>query len=75
MRGHLDGMKYKHNSNALHRHNVDLHGGNVQRYTARILRRERTLVPLNIIEGLYIEKQVIGTSMNGRNESGRGSLV
>ena len=46
-----------------------------QRYTTRILATERTVLPLSILEALYIEKQVPGSSLNERNEFGRGSII
>ena len=41
----------------------------------RILARDRRILPVKITEGLYIEAQIKGTSMNDKNEFGRGSLV
>ena len=75
MIAHRDGQRRKYQTNALYRHDREEHGGEMQKYSARILTRERTLLPLNIVEGLYIEKQIEGTSLNGRNESGRGAIV
>ena len=75
MLSHREGQRRKYQSNALYRHDLEVHSGVKQTYEARILIREQTLLPLSIIEGLYIEKQIIGTSLNGRNESGRGSIV
>ena len=75
MSAHLDGRRSKQSNNALFRHDRDVHSGTEQSYTARILGRERTNLPLNIIEGLYIEKQLIGTSLNGKNENGRGAMA
>ena len=75
MMNHKQGQKYRQSANPLHRHDVDHHGGEVQGYTARVLGRERSMLPLSIIEGLFIEAQIPGTSMNARNESGRGGLV
>ena len=75
MLAQVDGRRRKQSSNALFIHERDVHGGQEQSYTARILTREQILLPLNLIEGLYIEKQKIGTTMNGKNESGRGSII
>ena len=36
---------------------------------------EKNLLPLSILEGLYIEKQDPTQRLNERNESGRGGLV
>ena len=41
----------------------------------RILSREQKFLPLNILKGLYIESQQPLTSLNERNENGRGGLV
>ena len=63
MIAHRDGQRRKYQTNALYRHDREEHGGEMQKYSARILTRERTLLPLNIVEGLYIEKQIEGTSV------------
>ena len=52
-----------------------LHQGEFQKYTVRIVRKERNLLPLCIMEALYIEKQVVGTTLNDNNEYGRGKLI
>ena len=56
MQGHLSGQRSKSSSNPLWKHDSETHEGNPQTYTARILRRERTLLPLTVVEALYIEK-------------------
>ena len=40
-----------------------------------IIDDEKSVFPLSLTEGLYIESQYTGTSLNERNERGRGSLV
>ena len=75
MLGHLQGQRSKYTDNPLHRHDVDANEGEVQQYVTRILATERNLLPLAIIEGLYIEKQYPQSSINCRNEQGRGALV
>ena len=75
MVNHLKGQKSKNQSNPLHRHDLEIHQGEVQNYTTRILSSERNLLPLSVLEGIYIEKQRMGTTMNERNENGRGGLV
>ena len=75
MQGHLSGQRAKSKSNPLHRHDVEGHQGEPQEYTARILASEQKQLPLNILEALYIEKQVAGTTMNDKNEAGRGGIV
>ena len=37
--------------------------------------QKRNLLPLCILEGLYIEKQLNWVTMNDKNENGRGGLV
>ena len=61
MASHLKGQRAKSNSNPLYRHDRDHHHGEPQEYLTRILGRERSLLPLSILEGLYIEKQSPGT--------------
>ena len=75
MQGHLSGQRAKSNSNPLHRHDVEAHGGVPQQYECRILARERNQLPLKILEALYIEKQRPLTSLNDKNEAGRGGLI
>ena len=54
---------------------MEEHQGEPQLYTARILASEQKQLPLNILEALYIEKQIPGTTMNDKNEAGRGGIV
>ena len=75
MQGHLQKQKSKSSSNPLWRHDRDKHQGEFQKYTVRIIRKERNLLPLSIMEALFIEKQAIGTSLNDKNEYGRGKLI
>ena len=75
MTSHLAGQKSKSSHNPLYRHDRDCHDGDPQSYTMRILSREKSLLPLSILVSLYIEKQVEGTSINEKNEAGRGCLV
>ena len=75
MLAHMRGQRQKQGSNPLHRHDVEIHEGQQQEYTARVIGREQNILPLKILEGLYIEAQAPGTSMNERMEFGRGGLV
>ena len=75
MLAHRKGQRRRTRSNPLHRHDGDHHQGEPQSYTARILTREQKLLPLNVIESLYIEAQAPNTTMNKKNEHGRGKLV
>ena len=72
MKDHLKGQRAKSNSNPLWRHDHEYHEGEPQRYKTRILSKEQRLLPLSVLEGLYIEAQRSGTS---KNERGRGGLV
>ena len=72
MLGHKKGHKYKQTQNPLHRHDSEVHNSQPQEYSFRILSREQKILPLSVIESLYIEAQAQGTSMN---ERGRGGLV
>ena len=75
MKGHLKSQKSKSKHSPMWRHDKESHGGRHQQYYARILTREKSVFPLSLTEGLYIEAQHSGTSLNERNERGRGSLV
>ena len=75
MQSHLQNQKSKSSSSPLWRHDQSKHQGEFQKYTARIVRKERNLLPLCIMEALYIEKQVVGTTLNDKNEYGRGKLI
>ena len=71
----MQGQKAEQESNALHRHDVDQHDGEVQKYRTRILHSERNLLPLCLMEGVFIEKQDPNLRMNDRNEAGRGGII
>ena len=75
MMNYLQGQKSKRQRHPLHHHDTEILNGEVQIYKTRILGSERNLLPLCVLEGLYIEKQQLGTTMNEKNESGRGGLV
>ena len=64
-----------HNINALVKHNQEIHGGNKQSYTARLISQERGLLHLSVKEALLLESQLAGTSMNDRLEMGRGTGI
>ena len=72
---HLTGQKARRENNPLHRHDLKDHGGSPQSFKTRILGRERRILPLTILEALYIEGQSKGTSFNDINEYGRGQIV
>ena len=68
-------LKSKQNQNPLIRHDRDVHEGNPQKYTTRIMNIQMNILPLTVLEALYIEKQRDGTSINEKNEYGRGALI
>ena len=37
--------------------------------------RDKGVLPFSIVEALWIEKQIPETSLNERNEFGRGSII
>ena len=74
MVAHLEGQLAKKEANPLFRHDRDHHGGQLQKYRMRILCREQRVLPLSIMEALYIESQSPGTTINEKNEYGRGKL-
>ena len=69
MLSHLEGRKYKRKSSPLYRHDCDTHNEEPQTYIARIIGKDKTVFPLRLLEGLYIEAQPPGTSLNERNEN------
>ena len=75
MKDHLNGQKSKQNHNPLFRHDRDIHKGEPQKYTTRIMNTQMNILPLTVLEALYIEKQRDGTSINEKNEFGRGALI
>ena len=75
MISHLKNQKSKLQSSPLWRHDRDSHEGEHQEYETRILTREKTILSLAITEGLYIEAQMPETSLNEKNEKGRGGII
>ena len=72
---HIKGQKAKQSKNPLYRHDRDVHDGNPQLYTTRVMNCQKNILPLTVMEALYIEKQVRGTSLNEKNELGHGALI
>ena len=75
MLGHLAGQKAKNSKCPLWRHDEEAHAGQPQQYTTRVIRKERTLLPLSLTEALYIEKQSPGTTLNSKDERGRAIVT
>ena len=57
----------------MHKHDILKHNGQVQQYTARYVTEERGILPLAMREGILIESQIHGTSLNDRKEKGRAT--
>ena len=72
---HLKDRRSKIQKSPKYCHDMEAHNGEPQYYKTRILTREKSIFPLSLTEGFYIEGQVPGTSINERNDSGRGLLV
>ena len=68
---HQSGLK----SNIMVKHDQECHGGNVQRYTAKLVKSERSLLHLALTEAILIEGQMNGTSMNDRHERDKGTGI
>ena len=75
MKDHLRGQKSRRENNPLNRHDRDKHQGVPQSYKMRVLGKEQRILPLSVLEGLYIDSQKPGTSLNEKNERGRGGLI
>ena len=69
------GEPHMYKSSPLYRHDHDKHGGEPQSYTIGIMNSQRNILPLTVMEALFIEKQQEGTSMNEKNEFGWGALM
>ena len=65
----------KEEDNVMYKHDKDKHDGVVQRYTAHYVTEERSLLNLVMREGIMIQHQMHGTSMNERKEKGRGTGI
>ena len=62
----------------MYHHDLDTHNGEPQEYRARILTREKSVIPLSLTEGLYIEGLWLkdsGYSAKERYDSIRGAIM
>ena len=75
MIAHRKGHRRKDPGNALFIHDKEHHNGERQEYSAVTAHREMILLNLMMKEAIMIEGQHHGTSMNAKNEKGRGKLV
>ena len=72
---HLKSIKAKDQSNALANHIRLVHGDIPTTFTMRLMSSHRTVLNIFKTEAVFIEKQVVGSSMNQKREGGRGGLV
>ena len=68
-------IKYKNSSNVLALHIKTAHAGKVQQFTMKSCTSHRMVLSRYKTEGVYIEYQMCGTSLNARTEGGHGGLV
>ena len=71
----LKSIKAKDQSNALANHIRLVHGDIPTTFTMRLMSSHRTVLNIFKTEAVFIEKQVVGSSMNQKREGGRGGLV
>ena len=74
-KAHAQSIKYKHVSNAMAKHTMDKHQGVAQGFTMKPIATHRTVLARYKAEGVYIERQAPGTTLNSKAEGGRGGLV
>ena len=72
---HRTGHSRGQPGNALVRHDLEAHAGEKQTYSAVIVQKEQGLLTLMMREALLIEGQQHGSSMNGKQEHGRGNVI
>ena len=72
---HLKSIKAKDQSNALANHIRLAHGDIQTTFTMSLMSSHRTVLNRFKTEAVYIEKQVVGSSLNQKREGGRGGLV
>ena len=75
MMDHRKGHRRKDSGNALFIHDKECHNGEIQEYYSVTAHREMLLLNLMMKEAILIEGQQSGTSMNGKQEKGRGKLI
>ena len=72
---HRKGHRRKDSGNPLFIHDQECHNGERQEYYSVTAHREILLLNLMMKEAILIEGQQSGTSMNGKQEKGRGKLI
>ena len=76
MLSHQNKQRAKDTSGPLHRHDLEIHGGEPQRYTTEIVGKEKKILRLYTLEAKLMERQTEQLSMNERQErSRRGGIV
>ena len=72
---HREQHQKKNPSNVMHKHDVEKHNGDRQKYTAKLIQTDRGLLHISLREAILIAGQHYGTSMNDRLEKGRGTGI
>ena len=72
---HQQSVRSRNTSNALALHIRDAHAGVEQQFSMDACTSHRTVMTRYKTEGVYIEHQSVGTSLNSRMEEGCGGLV
>ena len=72
---HRTGHQRGDPKNVLVKHDKEHHNGVKQEYSATTVHREQAILNLMMKEALMIEGQHHRTSMNSKNEKGRGKLI
>ena len=72
---HLKDIRAKDQSNSLAKHIRLVHGDIPTTFTMRPMSSHRTVLSRYKTEAVYIEKQLVGSSLNNKTEGSRGGLV
>ena len=70
---HREAYNGKKANNPLHKHDLDKHGGSKKTYRVIYIIKERGILSLAMGEEIMVERKLFGTSMNDREEKGRGT--
>ena len=71
-KSHLTAVRLKTKSNALALHCINAHEGIMQQFLMKSCTSHRTVLSCYKTEAVYIERQMIGSSLNNRLEGGGG---
>ena len=72
---HREGHERGQPGNALHKHDIEHHQGQVQKYSAKVVTREISLLTLTVREAILQEHQIQQVTMNDRIEMGRSGRI